>query len=45
MSEKSTDVDKEVKEAMAHFYAALNALFTGELASMKEVWSHAEDVT
>jgi ketosteroid isomerase-like protein len=45
MSQKSTDDEKEVKEAIAQFYDALNALFTGELASMKEVWSHAEDVT
>jgi ketosteroid isomerase-like protein len=27
------------------FYAALNAMFTGAVAPMEEVWSHAEDVT
>lgn len=27
------------------FYAALNELFTGETASMKTVWSHADDIT
>jgi ketosteroid isomerase-like protein len=36
---------KEVKKAAAQFYAALNTMFTGELGPMKEVWSHADDVT
>jgi ketosteroid isomerase-like protein len=30
-----------VKAANAQFYAALNALFTGEVDPMKKVWSHA----
>lgn len=34
-----------VRQASEQFYAALNALFTGDLAPMEEVWSHAEDVT
>ena len=34
-----------VKAANERFYAALNKLFTGEVAPMEEVWSHAEDTT
>lgn len=34
-----------VEKAAADFYQALNSLFAGEAAQMKEVWSHAEDVT
>ncbi len=41
-----TNRDREaVIEAAAQFYTALNAMFSGDLAPMKEVWSHAEDVT
>jgi ketosteroid isomerase-like protein len=36
---------KVVAEAVARFYAALNAMFTGDVAPMTEVWSHADDVT
>ena len=36
---------KAVRKAVEQFYAALNAMFTGELGAMKEVWSHADDVT
>jgi ketosteroid isomerase-like protein len=32
-------------EAAADFYEALNVMFTGDLGPMKEVWSHADDVT
>jgi len=39
-----TDHD-EIAAAAAHFYAALNALFEGDLSPMVEVWSHADDVT
>ena len=35
----------DIAAAAAGFYAALNALFEGELAPMIEVWSHADDVT
>jgi len=35
----------DIAAAAAGFYAALNALFEGELAPMVEVWSHADDVT
>ncbi|MDD5544503.1 MAG: nuclear transport factor 2 family protein [Acidobacteriia bacterium] len=34
-----------VKNAVEQFYAALNAMFTGNLDPMKAVWSHADDVT
>ena len=34
-----------VRQAVGQFYAALNAMFTGELGPIKEVWSHANDVT
>lgn len=39
------EVEKEVLAVNDQFYAALNTLFTGELAPMSEVWSHAADVT
>ena len=35
----------DIAAAAAGFYAALNALFEGNLAPMVEVWSHADDVT
>lgn len=34
-----------VLQANAQFYTALNAMFTGDLKAMKDVWSHADDVT
>ncbi len=37
--------EKAVGETAARFYSALNAMFTGDVAPMKEVWSHAADVT
>ncbi|MEX0717721.1 MAG: nuclear transport factor 2 family protein, partial [Planctomycetaceae bacterium] len=37
--------EQGVKEATAQFYTALNSLFTGDAAPMKQVWSHADDVT
>jgi ketosteroid isomerase-like protein len=37
--------EKAVKQAVAQFYSALNTMFTGEIAPMMEVWSHAADVT
>jgi|ERR1051326_3412855 ketosteroid isomerase-like protein len=39
------DDEKAVMNAAAQFYAALNKMFTGNLDQMKEVWSHADDVT
>ena len=37
--------EKAVQDAAAGFYRALNEMFMGDLTSMKQVWSHAEDVT
>jgi len=37
--------ERAVKKAVAEFYNALNSMFTGDLDRMKEVWSHADDVT
>jgi ketosteroid isomerase-like protein len=34
-----------VEQANAEFYTSLNALFTGDVAPMETVWSHADDVT
>jgi ketosteroid isomerase-like protein len=34
-----------VLNANARFYAALNALFTGDVVPMQGIWSHADDVT
>ena len=39
------DDKKAVMDAAAQFYGALNVLFTGEVGPMREVWSHAADVT
>ena len=33
------------EEAVAQFYVALNALFTGDMGPMERLWSHADDVT
>lgn len=41
----SADDEKAVMNAAAQFYTALNLMFTGDLSQMKEVWSHADDVT
>ena len=37
--------ESTVQEATDGFYAALNAMFTGDAEPFKEVWSHADDVT
>src|SRR5262249_2261154 len=37
--------EKDVRKAVDQFYTALNVMFTGELGPMKDVWSHASDVT
>jgi len=34
-----------VMAANAKFYAALNAMFTGDAAPMAAIWSHADDAT
>lgn len=35
---------QELLAANAGFYAALNALFKGEVGPMEQVWSHSDDV-
>lgn len=37
--------EQAVKDAAASFYAALQAMFIGDAAPMKKVWSHADDVS
>lgn len=34
-----------VQKATDNFYRALNAMFRGDIDPMKQVWSHADDVT
>ncbi len=34
-----------VQEASSQFYIALNQMLTGDLTTMKDIWSHADDVT
>jgi ketosteroid isomerase-like protein len=43
---RAADADEQaVRTAAAQFYAALNAMFTGDIAAMQAAWSHADDVT
>ncbi len=44
-TQASDDDKKAVMEATDKFYVALNYMFKGDLDLMKEVWSHADDVT
>ncbi len=44
-TQASDDDKKAVMEATDKFYVALNSMFKGDLHLMKEVWSHADDVT
>lgn len=37
--------EQAVKDVTAKFYRALNVLFTGDAGPVKDVWSHADDVT
>jgi ketosteroid isomerase-like protein len=41
----AAEPDGEVTTAADQFYKALNVMFTGDVGPMKEVWSHADDVT
>lgn len=43
-TQAAQDDDTSVKEAAMQFYAALNTMFTGDVAPMLEVWSHADDI-
>jgi len=43
---QASEIDeKAVKQAVSQFYVALNEMFKGNIEPMKEVWSHAGDVT
>ncbi|MEX2304436.1 MAG: nuclear transport factor 2 family protein [Bryobacterales bacterium] len=37
--------EQAVRDATAKFYSALQVMFTGDASPMKDVWSHADDVT
>lgn len=39
------DDEQAVKDVTAKFYGALNVLFTGDAGPVKDLWSHADDVT
>ncbi|HRV93898.1 MAG TPA: nuclear transport factor 2 family protein [Anaerolineae bacterium] len=41
----NTQEKMTIKAALAEFFEALNAMFTGDLAPMEALWSHADDVT
>jgi len=41
----SASAEKELRVANDQFYAALNAMFVGNLAPMNAIWSHRSDVT
>jgi len=43
--EASEQDEETVKQAVSQFYVALNEMFKGNIEPMKEVWSHADDVT
>ena len=36
--------EKGILEADGRFFAALNEMFTGNLAPMEALWSHADDI-
>ena len=40
-----SDAEKGLRAANDQFYAALNAMFVGDLAPMNAIWAHDEDVT
>jgi hypothetical protein len=45
-SARAAQTDEQAVElASENFYAALNDMFTGNIEPMKDVWSHADDVT
>lgn len=44
-SEQAAEAEKGVRAANDQFYAALNAMFTGEFAPMEAIWAHRDDIT
>lgn len=45
MSQTNRPDYAEIKKAANEFYQALNQLFSGNVAAMEAVWSHAADVS
>ena len=45
LPQAAADDTAKVEAAVSQFYVALNAMFTGDLSLMKDVWSHGDDVT
>lgn len=43
--EQTTEAEKGLRAANDQFYAALNAMFTGDLAPMNAIWAHQDEVT
>ncbi len=42
---EESKAEAEVRQASNEFYAALNAMFAGNLEPMRDIWSHAPEVT
>jgi ketosteroid isomerase-like protein len=42
---KKADLTQQLLAANDSFYAALNAMFTGNMTPMDSIWSHSDDVT
>jgi ketosteroid isomerase-like protein len=42
---KAGNDEQAVRDATAGFYSALQVMFSGDIGPMKDVWSHAPDVT
>ena len=42
---ESPNEKQEIERATARFYEGLNSMFAGDTSAMKQVWSHADDVT
>jgi len=45
MPQAAADETAEIEAVASQFYVALNAMFSGDLSLMKDVWSHDDDVT
>ena len=43
--EHTTEAEKGLRAANDQFYAALNSMFTGDLAPMNAIWAHQDEVT
>ena len=43
--DKKIKTEQSLQTANEQFYAALNAMFSGDLQLMNDIWSHEEDIT